>query len=112
MKKEFYIKIFFKTKGSDRHDIAIYSDNPPTVLDLLNECEKKTRVPKAFIQIIFKGQKLHTDSAALLCTFGIFNGSRILMVGEKVKSISKIHFLDDFNSFIYSKVRCYSRCNL
>jgi hypothetical protein len=70
--------------GSDRHEINIYSQSPPTVADLLDELEKKTRVPKSGIQIIFKGQKLHVNSKAALSQFGIFSGSRLLMVGQRV----------------------------
>lgn len=75
----------FKNKiGSDRHEISIYSHTKPTVGGLIDELEKKTRVPKANIQLIFKGQKLHFSPDAPLGQFGIFSGSRILMVGEKV----------------------------
>ena len=62
----------------------MYSSTPPTVGELIDELEKKTRVPKTNIQIIFKGQKLHFNPSAALQQFGIFSGSRLLMVGEKV----------------------------
>lgn len=70
--------------GSDRHDVSIYSHHPPTVDELLSELEKKTRVPKSRIQLIYKGQRLHLNRSETLKNFGIFTGSRILMVGEKL----------------------------
>lgn len=76
---------YYSTKiGSDRHECAIYSNSPPIVEDLLNELEKKTRVPKSSIQLIFKGQKLHNMPDAQLGQFGIFSGNKLQMVGEKV----------------------------
>ena len=77
--------LFLKIKiGSDRHEISMYSQTKPTVGELIEELEKKTRVPKTNIQLIYKGQKLHFSPDAPLTQFGIFSGSRILMVGEKV----------------------------
>lgn len=51
----------------------------------MNELEKKTRVPKSSIQLIFKGQKLHATPNASLSQFGIFNGNKLQMVGERVR---------------------------
>ncbi len=80
-----YINIYkWHTKGSDRHDVALYSNTPPNVNDLLNELEKKTRVPKSSIQLIFKGQKLHNELNSPLSQFGIFSGNKLQMVGERV----------------------------
>jgi hypothetical protein len=70
--------------GSDRHDISLFKANLPTVFDLMEELEKKTRVPKSHQQIIYKGQKLSQNPTQPLSKFGIFNGNRILLVGEKV----------------------------
>jgi len=64
--------------------VALYSNSPPVVDDLLNELEKKTRVPKSTIQLIFKGQKMHHDLSAKLSKFGIFSGNKLQMVGERV----------------------------
>ena len=64
--------------------MALYTNSPATVDDLLNELEKKTRVPKSTIQLIFKGQKLHNDRSVMLSKFGIFSGNKLQMVGEKV----------------------------
>lgn len=72
--------------GSDRHEISIYSSSKPIVNDLLDELEKKTRVPRSGIQLIFKGQKLHTNPKGVLEQFGIFSGNRILMIGEKLSA--------------------------
>ncbi len=52
--------------------------------DLLFELEKKTRVPKSAIQVIFKGQRLHQNPEGILGSYGIFSGSCLLMVGEKL----------------------------
>jgi hypothetical protein len=84
--------LYLFLKGSDRHEISLYSNNPPTVGELLNELEKKTRVPLSSIQLIFKGQKLHFNSNAPLVQFGIFSGSRILMVGEKLNATNDATF--------------------
>lgn len=81
---KFHILRVIVSHGSDRYDIGIFSENQPCVADLLTEMEKKSRVPKSYIQIIFKGQKLHTNPAGILSTYGIFNGSKLLMVGEKL----------------------------
>ena len=48
--------------------------------------EKKTRVPKNNIQLIFKGQKLHSDPSTEISKFGIFSGNKLQMVGERVSS--------------------------
>jgi hypothetical protein len=53
--------------------------------------ERKTRVPYRQIQLLFKGQKLHMNPNGPLAQFGIFSGSRVLMVGEKVTYL-KIRF--------------------
>ena len=71
--------------GSDRHDVSLYKSDLPTVFDLMDELEKKTRVPKSHQQVIYKGQKLHQQPTQALSKFGIFNGNRILLVGDKVK---------------------------
>ena len=92
----------FKTQGSDRHEISMYSSTPPTVGELIDELEKKTRVPKSNIQIIFKGQKLHFNPLAPLQQFGIFSGSRLLMVGEKVS-------FADYYKFLHSTI---CACNM
>ncbi len=76
--------IYWKPKGSDRHDVSLYKSEPPTVADLMDELEKKTRVPKNSIQLIFRGQKLHADPSVSLAKHGVFNGNRIFMVGERV----------------------------
>ncbi len=60
--------------------------------ELLNELEKKTRVPLSSIQLIFKGQKLHFNPNAPLVQFGIFSGSRLLMVGEKLNATNDATF--------------------
>jgi hypothetical protein len=70
--------------GSDRHDVSIYKTELPTVFDLMDELEKKTRVPKSHQQVIYKGQKLHQQPTQPLSKFGIFNGNKILLVGDKV----------------------------
>ncbi|CAF0857490.1 unnamed protein product [Brachionus calyciflorus] len=70
--------------GSDRHEIPIYSDSPPTVGDLIKELEKKTRVPYSNIQIIFKGQRLHLQPEVALVKFGIFSGNKLQMIGERL----------------------------
>ncbi len=62
----------------------MYKNQQPRVSDLLEELEKKTRVPKKNIQLIFRGQKLHTDPEQALAKHGIFNGNRLLMIGKKV----------------------------
>lgn len=70
--------------GSDRHEISLYKADLPTVFDLMEELEKKTRVPKSHQQILYKGQRLHQLPTHALSKFGIFNGNRLLLVGEKV----------------------------
>ncbi len=81
---KFHILKVIVKHGSDRHEIGIYSENPPCVADLMRELEKKTRVPKTSIQIIFKGQRLHQNPDGILASYGIFSGSCLLMVGEKL----------------------------
>jgi hypothetical protein len=54
--------------------------------ELMQELEKKTRVPWSNMTLIYKGQKLHLSPLAALEQYGIFTGSRLLLVGEKVKS--------------------------
>ena len=70
----------------------IKSNEPPTVNDLLEDLEKKTRIPLSNIQLIFKGQKLHLHRNVPLSQFGLFSGSRIVMVGEKLNSTKDAMF--------------------
>ena len=62
----------------------MYNREPPTVDELIIELERKTRVPKSHIQLLFKGQKLHSCGSKTLAQFGIFSGNKLLMLGERV----------------------------
>lgn len=84
VKSQLHILKLEVAHGSDRHDISIYKTDVPVVFDLMDELEKKTRVPKSQQQIIYKGQKLHQQPTAPLVKFGLFSGNRVLLVGERV----------------------------
>ena len=84
----------------------MYSPTPPTVGELIDELERKTRVPSSDIQIIFKGQKLHFNRSAALQQFGIFSGSRMLMVGQKVDFFSYL-YIHEVELFIRVKMKIY-----
>lgn len=84
MAKRLYTLKLDIAHGSDRHEIALYSSNPPTVGELISELEKKTRVPYSTIQLVFKGQRLHLHPEQSLEKFGIFSGNKLQMIGEKV----------------------------
>jgi hypothetical protein len=92
------------TKGSDRHDVSLYKNEPPTVDDLMEELEKKTRVPKKNIQLLFRGQKLNLDPSQSLSKQGVFNGNRIVMVGDRVEFFSTkapwVFLLFSLNAFL------------
>lgn len=84
MAKRLYTLKLDIAHGSDRHEISLYSQNPPKVGELINELEKKTRVPYSTIQLVFKGQKLHLQPDQSLEKFGIFSGNKLQMIGERV----------------------------
>lgn len=78
--------------GSDRHQISLYKNEEPIVLDLMEELEKKTRVPKSYQQLVFKGQKLNLNPQGVLTKYGLFSGSRLMLVGEKLDPLEDAVF--------------------
>jgi hypothetical protein len=62
----------------------MYSNTPPKVQELIDELEKKTRVPKDSIRVMFKGQSLTSNNNLSLAEYGIFSGSRLVMVGDRL----------------------------
>lgn len=84
MAKRLYTLKLEISHGSDRHEISMYSENQPTVGELMKELERKTRVPYSKIQLLFKGQKLHLHSEQPLAKFAIFTGNKLQMIGERV----------------------------
>ena len=64
----------------------IYKTELPNVYDLMEELEKKTRVPISRQKLIFKGQILSLTPTVPLQKFGVFPGSRIQLIGERVSN--------------------------
>lgn len=77
-------------------------ERPPLVRDLMVEVEKKSRVTLANQQLLYRGeihpdnarnilrscflgQRLHQTPEKGLEEFGLFNGNRILLVGDTVR---------------------------
>jgi hypothetical protein len=91
--------------GSDRYEIHLHMERPPLVRDLMEEVENKSRVTTINQQLLYRGkrnvclkssillfflllgQRLHQTPEKPLEKFGIFNGNRIILVGEKVCKI-------------------------
>ncbi|ESN97519.1 hypothetical protein HELRODRAFT_185906 [Helobdella robusta] len=67
--------------GHDRHSIFLPNDNS-TLEDLANSIEVVTGVPPINQKIIFKGRSL-TLSDEMLSSVGIFNNSKIMIIGKK-----------------------------
>ncbi|CAF1007514.1 unnamed protein product [Didymodactylos carnosus] len=69
--------------GSDRYEINLHMEREPLVYDLQEELEKKARVTVANQKLNFRGQRLHQSPDKPLSAFGLFNGNRIMLIGEK-----------------------------
>ena len=67
------------------------STTPPTVGDCMHELEKKTRVPVRNIKLVFKGQVL-LDVSRALSAYGVFSGSKLVMIGDKLNPIQDALF--------------------
>ena len=87
--------------GSDRYEIHLHMQRSPLVRDLMEEVEKKSRVTMINQQLLYRGeiysrkekddlklfilgQRLHQTPDKPLEKFGLFNGNRIILIGEKV----------------------------
>ncbi|CAF2507059.1 unnamed protein product [Rotaria sp. Silwood2] len=93
IKSRFYILHLEVAHGSsDRYDIHLHMERPPLVRDLMEEVEKKARVTMMNQQLLYRGQRLHMTPDEPLETFGLFNGNRIILVGEKLTGIEDEHF--------------------
>ncbi|CAF3113522.1 unnamed protein product [Rotaria sp. Silwood2] len=58
----------------------------------MEEVEKKARVTTVNQQLIFRGQRLHQNPDKELEKFGLFNGNRIMLIGEKLPDQEDRHF--------------------
>jgi hypothetical protein len=83
---------FHIIKGSDRYDIHLHMERSPLVKDLMEEVEKKARVTTMNQQLLYRGQRLHQTPDKPLEKFGLFNGNRIFLIGDKVCNKNKIDF--------------------
>ncbi|CAF2973982.1 unnamed protein product [Rotaria socialis] len=92
IKSRFHILHVEVSHGSDRHDIHIHMERPPLVRDLMEEVENKSHVTMPNQQLIFRGQRLHQNPDAELAKFGLFNGNRIMLIGEKLAEEEDGHF--------------------
>ena len=57
----------------------------------MHELEKKTRVPVRNIKLVFKGQVL-LDVSRALSAYGVFSGSKLVMIGDKLNPIQDALF--------------------
>ncbi|CAF3888873.1 unnamed protein product [Rotaria sordida] len=92
IKSRFYIVHLEVAHGSDRYDIHLHMEHSPLVRDLMEEVEKKARVTMMNQQLLYRGQRLHMTPDEPLENFGLFNGNRIILVGEKLTGIEDEHF--------------------
>ncbi|CAF1034832.1 unnamed protein product [Rotaria magnacalcarata] len=92
IKSRFYLLQLEVAHGSDRYDIHIHMERPPLVLDLMQEIENKARVPIMNQQLLYRGTRLHQTPDKPLEGFGLFNGNRIILVGEKLAGLEDEHF--------------------
>ena len=76
--------------GSDHYELFLSSQNDPIrVEQLMDEIEKRIKVPRCHQTVMHKGQRLEHEPHASLLDLHIFNNSRLILSGTQRRDHDK-----------------------